>query len=366
MERNNIPEFEKQLDKKLHLMNIYYSTQKKYNYQKIIVKSDITVKTTPSENINDYTTYLIVEFILDSEIIAELIQDRRSFEENLKNDINEQCFSNIDDELVSKIAIELKSNDSTDWRFESGLLNNTELTDENKINEIWGDEKRYKIFLSHKASFKGQASNLKKHLEDYGLSCFVAHEDATPTKKWIVKIEEALRSMNLLIALITDDFNDSEWTHQEIGFALGRGIKVYAVKLESITSKGFQNQFQDIIANWGNAEIKLIETMKNVNPEWTDIITNALKYSKSFIQSGKLLPYIDELLNVNSQQLNNIIEAFNNNNQISNCNKFVVNICSILKRISGEEFIIVKKDSEKKLERVVEEMERNDNEDIPF
>ncbi|MCF8298568.1 MAG: toll/interleukin-1 receptor domain-containing protein [Saprospiraceae bacterium] len=369
MEQTNISEFEKQLDSKLRVMNIYYENKKKYIYQKIIVNYDPLVTTTSSENFNDYTTYLILQFNLDSKFFQSIIQDKNIIEEDLKNDINKQCFSNIDDEFVSKVALELKSDESTDWRFESGLLNNTELTDENIISEIWGKQKRYKIFLSHKAAFKKEASTLKEQLENYGISCFVAHEDVKPTKKWIVKIEEALRSMNLLIALIADDFYDSDWTQQEIGFALGRGIKVYAIKLSKEKSRGFQNQFQDITANWSNSGTKILETMKDVNPEWNDIITNALQFSKNFDQSNEIFPYFKKLTKINEQQLNNIIEAFNNNDQIYNNFKFFENIIRVLKRISGEEFKIVKEFGKKKLERVIKENEEDDDhesEDIPF
>ena len=37
-------------------------------------------------------------------------------------------------------------------------------------------------------------------------------------------------SMDIMIALVTEGFKDSNWTTQEIGFALGRGIPVISIK----------------------------------------------------------------------------------------------------------------------------------------
>ena len=45
------------------------------------------------------------------------------------------------------------------------------------------------------------------------------------------EIEKALFSMHALLPLLTDGFHDSNWTDQEIGIAVGRGVPVISVKL---------------------------------------------------------------------------------------------------------------------------------------
>jgi len=62
------------------------------------------------------------------------------------------------------------------------------------------------------------------------------------------KIEQALVSMDLLLALVTDGFRDSNWTSQEIGFALGRGVPVISIR-NGMDPFGFFGKKQAINGN---------------------------------------------------------------------------------------------------------------------
>lgn len=72
---------------------------------------------------------------------------------------------------------------------------------------------------------KKEAAALKDSLSIYGISCFVAHMDIHPTKEWQSEIENALSSMDSLVALMTKDFHNSLWTDQEIGFVLEKEFR---------------------------------------------------------------------------------------------------------------------------------------------
>src|SRR5258708_5233918 len=88
------------------------------------------------------------------------------------------------------------------------------------IARIWrGDG--YRLFLSHKSEDKVEVGKLKKQFRKYGISAFVAHDDIEPTQAWQKEIERALLTMDGLAALMTRNFHNSDWTDQEIGFALG-------------------------------------------------------------------------------------------------------------------------------------------------
>lgn len=102
----------------------------------------------------------------------------------------------------------------------------TTTLDERKISEPSSYWKVgfYKVFISHVSKYKSSASNLKIMLEPYGISAFVAHEDIKPSKEWEVEIEKALFSMNALCAILTPDFNKSNWCDQEVGYAMGRNV----------------------------------------------------------------------------------------------------------------------------------------------
>jgi hypothetical protein len=99
-----------------------------------------------------------------------------------------------------------------------------------EVRHIW-KEGFFRLFLSHVSAHKAAVAKLKIELQFLGISAFVAHEDITPSLEWQNEIELALRSMHALAALLTPDFHPSNWTDQEVGFALGKGILVVPVRL---------------------------------------------------------------------------------------------------------------------------------------
>ena len=58
----------------------------------------------------------------------------------------------------------------------------------------------------------------------YGISPFVAHDTIVPMKTWQLEIEKGLETMEVMLAFLTDDFHQSTWTNQEIGYALGKSV----------------------------------------------------------------------------------------------------------------------------------------------
>lgn len=97
--------------------------------------------------------------------------------------------------------------------------------------EFWG-ENRLCVFISHLAKHKVYASELQEALAAYGISCFVAHEDIEPDAEWQAEIEKALRTCDALLALLHEGFNDSLWAEQEVGYALGRGVPVFSIRID--------------------------------------------------------------------------------------------------------------------------------------
>ncbi len=95
----------------------------------------------------------------------------------------------------------------------------------------WQDTKAFRLFISHVSKDKAIATRLKSALGGYEIAGFVAHEDIHPTLAWQDEIERGLQTMDALIAVHTPGFSDSIWTQQEIGFALGRGVKIISFKM---------------------------------------------------------------------------------------------------------------------------------------
>lgn len=119
--------------------------------------------------------------------------------------------------------------------------------------EIWQDNNQFRLFLSHLAAHKDKAIRLKEMLAPYHIGAFVAHEDINPTREWQNEIEKALHTMDAMLAIHTMGFSQSIWTQQEIGFALGKGIKILSLRLGE-DPKGFISKHQAILRRGRDAE----------------------------------------------------------------------------------------------------------------
>jgi len=101
----------------------------------------------------------------------------------------------------------------------------------------------FRLFISHLSKYKEQASILKQVLIQYGIDCFVAHEDITPSKQWEIEIENALFSMDALCAIVVPEFEHSNWCDQEVGIALGQHKLVISIE-KGAMPYGFFGKFQ--------------------------------------------------------------------------------------------------------------------------
>lgn len=111
------------------------------------------------------------------------------------------------------------------------------------FERIWGPGRNFRLFLSHVSSAKDAAAKLRDALRYFGATAFVAHVDIQPTKEWLEEIMRALKSMDALAALLTQGFHESNWTDQEIGHALARGVVIVPMKVHA-DPYGFIGKFQ--------------------------------------------------------------------------------------------------------------------------
>lgn len=95
-----------------------------------------------------------------------------------------------------------------------------------------------RLFLSHSAVHKRFAASVADELAVVGIHAFVAHDTMAYSKPWQAQIEQALRSMQAFVALVHSESVDSAWCNQEVGWALGRRVPRFAVRLGA-DPKGF-------------------------------------------------------------------------------------------------------------------------------
>lgn len=139
-------------------------------------------------------------------------------EYNSKWVYSKEALRGISDELLVSIATELNIAVPRDHA--------RSITPRN-----WKDTNKFRLFISHTSKDKDKATRLKDCLVPYAIGGFVAHEDIHPTLEWQREIERALHVMDAFVAILTPGFCKSVWTQQEIGFAVGRGVKIISLKM---------------------------------------------------------------------------------------------------------------------------------------
>ena len=180
-----------------------------------------------------------------------------------------------------------------------------------------------RLFLSHVSAHKVAVSKLKWEFRKFGISSFVAHEDIEPNLEWQREIELALRSMHVLVALLTPDFHESKWTDQEVGFAIGKGVLVIPVRL-GLDPYGFIGKLQgspgkldapDVLAS---GVVDLLLKNKTTASTIREALVVGLEKSPSFAASKAIAGKVEGLKFFTSEQLARMEAACNSNEQVVN------------------------------------------------
>jgi TIR domain len=108
----------------------------------------------------------------------------------------------------------------------------------------WSAE-AFRLFISHTQANKDLAGQLKQILAAWLVDAFVAHDAIEPSREWQDEIESALQTCDGLTALLSDDFIQSKWCDQEVGFCVGRNIVIVPVMLAA-EPHGFIGKYQAI------------------------------------------------------------------------------------------------------------------------
>ncbi len=140
------------------------------------------------------------------------------------------------DEVVVRIANELEIPHTY-----------TEVPGEPVAEAIFWEQRHFRLFISHLSEHKKTVGRLQRALLQYGIAGFVAHVDIEPTREWQDEIEAGLASMDALAAVLTPGFQESNWTDQEVGYALGRGVLIVPV-IHGLTPYGFIGKYQGLFA----------------------------------------------------------------------------------------------------------------------
>jgi hypothetical protein len=194
--------------------------------------------------------------------------------------------------------------------------------DREQSTRVWTAE-GLRLFLSHTSAQKVDVVHLKRALIALGVSAFVAHEDIEPSLEWQVEIESALRTMDAMAALLTPDFHSSNWTDQEVGFALGQGILVIGVRLPK-TPYGFMGKNQGLPGSLKEpvdlaaAIVRVLLERPETATPMREALVVALERSSSFIATKAIVNLIVGTTGFTSSQIDRMAAAIQANDQVDN------------------------------------------------
>ncbi|MGB5107297.1 MAG: toll/interleukin-1 receptor domain-containing protein [Candidatus Zixiibacteriota bacterium] len=85
------------------------------------------------------------------------------------------------------------------------------------------------IFISYSSVDKALAGQLKSKLESEERIIFLAHEDIDVSEDWELMIRMKIKECDVFLALITENFRNSDWTDQEVGQAIAKGATIISL-----------------------------------------------------------------------------------------------------------------------------------------
>jgi hypothetical protein len=311
------------IDRYLATLNQLYKKRDESMLQKIIVNSVISIdEEREYDNWNGGTYGHGLTLTISEDLFLDLVDDRDELQKRICTDIN--GLDNTPNEYVSIVSIEMETSATGRWRENSGVLHPRVAASSvpaDSLARIWGNGHVH-VFLSHKAKCKKDTSKLKQALARYGISCFVAHEDIEATEEWQRELEHALNSMDALVALLTEDFHDSEWTDQEVGVAIGRDVVLIPVRL-GCDPYGLMGKVQGLSGcDWANIDgmaasvFDLLHKRLPDKSRFLEAVLSAYAASDSYDESAWIVKNIlTKFETLTRHQVAQVMDAYRNNRQ---------------------------------------------------
>ncbi|MCX7424313.1 MAG: toll/interleukin-1 receptor domain-containing protein [Planctomycetia bacterium] len=300
------------------------------------------------DNWNGGTYGHAITLTVSEDLHFRVMESKDDLRGRIAADINK--VDNSQNEHVSEVFIEMESTESGHWREGSGLYRPRTAASSvpvEALQRIWGPE-HVRVFLSHKSSVKEDASRLKQSLARCGIAAFVAHEDIEPTEEWQREIERALSSMDALVALLSEDYHDSDWTDQEAGVAIGRGVPLIPIRL-GLDPYGLMGKMQGLGGcRWSDTDsiaLKVFHLLHKRLPDKSRLFECALyaygvstDWDDSAWKVRYLLSFFED---VPQEQVARIVEAYQTNPRNRDSFKGIKLLQPLLEKWTGERWGVV-------------------------
>ncbi|MFA5243396.1 MAG: toll/interleukin-1 receptor domain-containing protein [Sulfuricella sp.] len=303
----------KNIEHYLAALSKLYAQDGKRQLQEIIVNAQIRVhEEWDYDNWNGGTYGHALFLSVPERLFLDSIKHKDDIEKKITDDLNK--LHNFQNEHISVVFLEMEAVEDHEWRKDSGLLvAGKRVVPPDATKRIWGDV-GFRVFLSHKSEVKKETAALKDGLRLFGISCFVAHEDIHPTKAWQDEIENALASMDGFVALMTEGFHDSNWTDQEVGYAVAKGVPIIAVRLGK-DPYGFIGKFQALSSSWQSSVEDIVKILIK-NDQILGSYIQALRNCPSWDSGNSLARVLPGIEKLTVSQIDALVAAYNETSEL--------------------------------------------------
>lgn len=181
-----------------------------------------------------------------------------------------------------------------------------------------------RVFLSHSAAHKAMVGQVADALLGFGIHGFVAHDTMEESKPWADQIMAALRSAEGFIGLVHPEYSASAWCNQEVGWAYGRGIPCYFIRLGADPA-GFPGHIQwpsggvDTPATLAHRIVQWVVTTPGLGTHIADGLLAELAAVSNYIDSGAISERLAGLGRLNPDQFARLDDIIRANDQVHGC-----------------------------------------------
>jgi TIR domain len=178
-----------------------------------------------------------------------------------------------------------------------------------------------RLFISHSAKHKAFVGKVADRLAVSGIHGFVAHDTMAYDLAWQGQIEQALRTMDVFVAIIHPEFNTSPWCHQEIGWASGRRVPLRVIRAGSdpvgfpgsvqwpAVPDGDDAQAAEVITSW-------VSELPEIGDSLSAGLFQALRDAGDFVTAGAAASRIATLGQLSEAQWRKLDEIVLENDQV--------------------------------------------------
>ncbi len=178
-----------------------------------------------------------------------------------------------------------------------------------------------RLFISQSAKHKSFVGQLAAELAVVGIHGFVAHDTMQYSKPWQAQIEQALESMQAFLAVVHPEFHDSAWCNQEVGWAYGRHVPKYFVRV-GVDPTGFPGhdqwpsgeessakQLADKVTAW-------VQSIPELGESMVDGLLTALGSAGNYVDAGATASRIAVLNQLTGEQWDRLDKLIWANDQV--------------------------------------------------